>query len=217
MADIVLPIGRAGGAAADPQSLAELNSALPVLSLGVRAGDRELALGYIKQITRSHERRNEAVLQLEPYAGTLFPEGSGDNSAAQFQTSEYFPGERAEVVPGPVTTEQVALQRTTLYTSTLFEAVVRANGAGINNIDEDLGVNELTSGSKSLRYMNVLQQVRPVDIYEIYVSPLDGGILWGVKYLDCWFNNMNRSVNTDGNTILEDQTLEVTRTRLYSE
>ena len=63
MADNILPIGTVPATAG---SANDLPSALPVLSLGIRAGSGQpLPLGYAQSIARTHTRKVEGILQIE--------------------------------------------------------------------------------------------------------------------------------------------------------
>jgi hypothetical protein len=204
-ADNILPIGNIPSA----ESNDLLTSALPVLTLGIRSSDGDTPIGYCEGITRTHTRKVEPVLQLEPYVDGTFSNGS--NASATFkeqgqihQTSTYYPGERVEVVPGPITDEKVQLSRTVLYTSTMIEALMRTHfgeaGEGVN---------------KGQDIVSLVQQTRPFTIFEIYVSPLDGKIIWGIKYNNCFATNMPRTVKIEDTKIMEEIEFEVTNCRYY--
>jgi len=215
MADNILPIGTVPE---NPTSYADLKSALPVLSLGIRGGVGDIKpLGYAKSITRTHSRKVDPILQLEPYLngtfddsqGNTLPTGSDPNfvDGANFQGNlTHMPGERVEVVPGPITDEKVKLSRTILYTSTLFEALMHLHG----------GAKTPDVNNTKARYINLLQQTRPFQIYEIYVDPLTGDIFWGIHYRDCFAENLPRTVSTEDTNMTEDIDFTVTKTRFYT-
>lgn len=204
--DNILPIGNVPSSEAN----SFLTSALPVLTLGVRASDGDTPIGYVKSITRTHTRKVEPVLQLEPYVNGTF--GSGSNASATFkaagelhQTSSYFPGERIEVVPGPITDEKIQLKRTVLYTSNLIEALMRVHfGESGENVNKGMSI------------VSLVQQTRPFDVFEIYVSPIDGKVIWGIKYNQCFATDMPRTVDIDGTHIVEEINFEVTNARFYT-
>jgi len=217
--DIVLPIGTLGNAANEDALTSQgsgdtnMRSALPVLSLGIRTGAGDTPLGYTQSIARTHTRKVEAVYQLEPYADGTFKEQDASLNAgvnANIQDALYWPGERIEVVPGPITDEKVKLGRTALYSSSLFEALMRANIGP----SQKANINDNTGGVAN-HFVTALQQVRPFQIYEIYVSPLNGDIFWGIKYVDCFATAIPRSVKRDDTTIMEEIDFEVTRSRFY--
>lgn len=204
--DNILPLGNIPSAEANDL----LTSALPVLTLGIRGRDGDTPIGYAQSIDRTHTRKVEAILQLEPYVDGTF--ASGSNSSPTFkaagqlhQISSYYPGERVEVVPGPITDEKVKLSRTVLYTSTLMEALMR-----IHFGTKEEGVN------KGQHIVSLVQQTRPFTIFEIYVSPLDGKVIWGIKYNGAFAHELPRSVKVDGTNIIEDISFEVTNTRFYT-
>lgn len=211
---IILPISKA---AAREASSAEFTAAttpgiaLPSISLAMRFGPTNKAIGYINQFARTHTRSLVHLKQLEPYPnGTFSSAASSMNFNTDYGTSQYFPGETVEVVPGPLGDESITLQRYALYTSMLFEAVVRADGADIARTDYTTkNINDIASG----RLVSLLQQTKACLVLEIYVSPIDGSTIYGVQYIDCWFSDMGRTVAQGTNFIQESGKLEVTRTR----
>ncbi len=187
----------------------QLTRALPVITLAIRGGLMgDKVIGYVTGITRTHTRTVERLHQLEPFS----------TEAGGFQTlaktgNDYFPGEAIELVPGILGEETVALTRYALYTSTLFEAFMRAGGAGDANNQTPVDVNnpELES-----RYTSLLQQVRPVNVYEYYVSPITKKVLWGIIYYDGWFTDMGRRITVGTDTvIMEEATIAITRSRPF--
>lgn len=205
MAQRILPITDK-----DINSDTELTRALPVITLAVRTGSGQTAIGYISELNRTHTRDVTRLYQLEPYTG------NNDYKTLRETHNTYFPGEAVEVVPGRVSDETLELTRYALYTSTLFEAFMRANGSGDNN-DKDIKDVNATGSQNEFRYVNTLQQVRPVNVYEYYISPVSKNILWGIVYYDCWFTNMGRRVGVTGDTVISEQaTLQVTRTRPWT-
>jgi hypothetical protein len=191
------------------QTNSDLKNALLVITMGVRVGDQVKTVGYIQELDRVHTRKNTHIKQLEPYVNGTFGGNSGD---IDFNKSEYFPGETVEVAPGPLDEETVKITRTTLVTSTMFEAFMRAGGGGSL---QDGAVSDVNDVTQTNRYVSLLQQVRPIDIYEMYISPIDKTVIWGLKYEDCWFRDMARTVKINEAVIIENATLDVTRTRQY--
>ena len=189
----------------------DLKNAVLVTTMGVRIGDQLKSVGYINSFDRTHARKNSHLKQLEPYVNGTF---GGSAAEIDFNKSNYFPGETVEVAPGPLDDESLKLDRYTLYTSTLFEAFMRAGGGGtLQDGKADANIN---NAQQTSRYVNLLQQIMPIDIYEVYISPIDKTIIWGIKYEDCWFKDMGRSVKAGGEAMInEGATLDVTRTRQY--
>jgi len=190
------------------QANSDLKNALLVITMGVRVGDQIKTVGYISELQRTHSRTNTHLKQLEPYVNGTF----GGNSNVDFRTSNYFPGETVEVAPGPLADETIKITRYALYTATLFEAFMRAGGGGIL---QDTQIQDVNNVSQISRYVNLLQQIRPIDVYEVYISPFDHTVIWGIKYEDCWFKDMGRNVKVTDAVINEDATLDVARTRQY--
>jgi len=184
-----------------------LANALHILTIGVRVGEQQKAIGYVTRIERTHARTNTHLKQLEPFPNGTFASGLDSNFGGdvfeKYPKSMYFPGETVEVAPGILEDETVRIARYVLYTSTLFEAFVRANmGQEVNDT--------------SVRLVSLLQQVKPVELFEFWLSPYDGKILYGIHYQECWFRNMGHTVETGRDAVIsEDAELDVTRTRPF--
>lgn len=190
-------------------SNAQLKKALLTITMGVRVGPTFKSIGYIQELDRSHKRTNTHLKQLEPYPNGTF---GGSGADVNFNDSEYFPGETVEVAPGVLGDETITVKRAVLFTSTMFEAFMRAGGGGVN---ED-GIPAADINNLDNRYVSLLQQTRPIDIVEMYISPIDGKVIWGVRYEDCWFQDLSRNVSAGKeSTIIESSILDVTRTRQY--
>jgi len=185
-----------------------LTSALHILTIGVRVGEEQKAIGYVSKIDRKHSRNVTRLHQLEPFANGTFANSLqeskfGEEATLVYPTSEYFPGEAIEVVPGILNEETVSLTRYILYTSTLFEAFVRANSRKDVN-------------DTSLRLVSLLEQVKPVELFEFWLSPINGNIIYGIHYIDCWFTEMGHTVEIGRESVVaEDGTLAVTKTRPF--
>jgi hypothetical protein len=191
------------------QSNSQLKKALLTITMGVRVGPNFKSIGYIQELDRAHKRVNTHLKQLEPFVNGTF---GGSSTNVNFNDTEYFPGETVEVAPGVLDNETITVKRAVLFTSTMFEAFMRAGGGGVN---ED-GIPAADINGLDNRYVSLLQQTRPIDVVEMYVSPIDGKIIWGVRYEDCWFADLSRNVTSKGDaTIIESSTLDVTRTRQY--
>jgi hypothetical protein len=66
--------------------------------------------------------------------------------------------------------------------------------------------------------VNILQQVRPFEIYQIFVSPLTGAVLWGRKFGGCWLTSVGEvTPESDKNEpILENGEITATYVRPLS-
>jgi len=193
------------------QTTSDLKKAVLVTTMGIRVGDQLKSIGYINSFSRTHSRQNFHMKQLEPYVNGTF---GGSAAEIDFNKSDYFPGETVEVAPGVLADEAIAIERYTLYTSTMFEAFMRAGGGG--TIQDGIGDSNINNAEQVTRYVNLLQQIKPIDVYEVYISPIDKKVIWGIMYLDCWFKDMGRNVKVGTDNIInETASLDVTKTRQY--
>lgn len=191
------------------QNNSQLTKALTVITMGIRIGDQNKTVGYIQELDRTHSRTNTHLKQIEPFPNGTF---GGKSGAMDFNNSSYFPGETVEVVPGILGEEMIKINRVALLTSTMFEAFMRAGGGGTKEDGTPSNVNNVEQTS---RYVSLLQQIRPIDVFELYISPIDYTVVWGIKYEECWFKSMNRTVRVNDSSIIETADLDVTRTRQF--
>lgn len=199
------------------------HSAIQSITMGIRIGNDKYAIGYIHQFKFDMKRDNKPIWQIEPY-----PDVRGDDSGAASikntytarnfdENTSYWPGEIIEVIPGKMGPIEITLSRYALYTANLMAAVTRATGSGVYN-STPVAPNLMESDNPIIKYVNILQQVRPFDIYQIFVSPLTGGVLWGRKFGGCWFNTIGETVpDSDKNEpILEEGKVNATYIRPLS-
>ena len=73
------------------------------------------------------------------------------------------------------------------------------------------------NGTQPNNYVSLIQQVRPITMYQIYYSPLDGSMIYGREFQECWFTNLGEdSGNADDNhPILDNAIMIATRVRPY--
>jgi hypothetical protein len=112
---------------------------------------------------------------------------------------------------GPV---EITLDRYALYTANLMAAVSRATGGGVyDNVETAPNLQE--SADPVIKYVNILQQVRPFEMYQIFVSPITGSVLWGRKFGGCWFNSIGeKTPESDKNEpVMENGKIQVTYIR----
>ena len=197
------------------------HAAIQSITMGIRVGDFQYAIGYIQSFSFDMKREAKAIWQIEPYPNVLGDKGSDQAgvkatySVQKFdETTKYWPGEAIEVIPGKMGPLELKLNRYSVYTANLMAAMMRSSGAGVYNstptqphIIEDI--------QASIDYVSLLQQVRPFDIYQIFVSPLTGAVLWGRKFGGCWFTTIGeKSGEAEKNDpIMEEASVQATYLR----
>jgi hypothetical protein len=108
------------------------------------------------------------------------------------ENTTFWPGEAIEVIPGKMGQIDITLDRYALYTGNLMAAVLRATGGGVYD-STPVAPNLQESAATVIKYINILQQVRPFDLYQIYVSPMNGAVLWGRKFGGCWLTELGET------------------------
>lgn len=175
------------------------HSSIQSITMGIRIGSQKFAIGYIHKFSFSMERDNKPVFQVEPY-----PDVKGDDSSAAGMSStftprvfdentSYWPGEAIEIIPGKMKPLTLTLHRYSLYTANLLAAINRASGSGVYD-GLEVPPNLMETDTPVIKYVSILQQVRPFDIYQIFVSPITGGVLWGRKFGGCWITKIGETV-----------------------
>lgn len=111
------------------------NSYLPdtpisILSLSVRVGRQQLAIGFIQSIGFSMDREVEEYYELTPYAPNDFGTLTAIFNNQSFNESLVAEGEPVTLIPGVQKPITVTLTRPMIYSSTLMEAVFKSGGAG---------------------------------------------------------------------------------------
>ena len=199
------------------------HSMIQSITMGLRFGTQQFAIGMIHKFSFTQTRDAKQYYQIEPYADVLgdSPQvnpGKGLKSSftpVEFDEAlKYFPGEAVEVIPGKQGAIELTIDRYSLYTANLLAAVTRASGSGVYDSDA-IAPNLDTTASPVIKYINILQQVRPFDIYQIYVSPITGKVIWGRKFGGCWFKEIGEEVpESDKNEpIIEKATMLCTNIR----
>ena len=216
----ILPINRAKGGGGWDESSGQLpKAAIQSITMSVRFGEQKYAIGYIQQFKWSISRDNAVLHQIEAYPNGTFGEGGTWGSVGFSGTNQasYWPGEAVEVVPGKQPGIDITLNRYALYTSNALSAIVRSDNAGTEE-DTPIATNadiNITGATGYLQYVSLLQQVRPVDIHQIYYSPVDGKPIFGRRFEECWFKTYGEEIpDADKNgPILENAVLTATRIR----
>ncbi len=218
----VLPINRAKGTGGYNEGDLYPRAAQQSVTMGIRVANTQYAIGYVQEFNWSMDRDNKVLHQIEPFPNGTFGAGSFD---VNFPDANYWPGEPIEIVPGKVGGIKIVLKRYALYTSNLLASVFRVqekvDGAPVGNIVEDVaGMTDPVNmnGTSPNNYVSLIQQVRPVDIYQIYYSPYDGTMIFGRKFEECWFTSIGEDAGTaeDNVPILDNGELIATRVRPYN-
>ena len=221
----VLPINLSTGGGGYNAADAYPKAAQQSITMGVRVGNSQYAIGYVQEFTWSMKRDNKVLQQIEP-----FPNGTFGNSGAfsvDFPAAFYWPGEPVEIVPGKVGGIEITIKRYALYTSNILAAAFRVNekvtGIATGNIDESTMLAGTAdpvnlNGTQPNNYVSLIQQVRPITMYQIYYSPLDGSMIYGREFQECWFTNLGEDSGTadDNHPILDNATMIATRVRPYN-
>jgi len=171
------------------------HSSIQSITMGIRIGNQKFAIGYINKFSFEMTRDQKTIYQIEPYPDILgddsSPAGIGTTyTARKFdENTRFWPGEAIEVIPGKMQPLKLTLERYSLYTANLMAAIARASGSGVYDPTET-APNLQETAPAIIKYISILQQVRPFDIYQIFVSPITGGVLWGRKFGGCWFTKI---------------------------
>jgi hypothetical protein len=212
LANRVLPISNKNANSSIPKA------AIQSITMAIRVGSNKFSIGYINEFGWDATRDVKSIHQIEPY-----PDGTFDNQAnltSAFGSTSYWPGEPVEVIPGKVDVVTITLKRYVLYTSNLLAACMRLEAAGTESVSAtkstlNTDVNDVTNVNK---YVSLIQQVRPIELYQMYISPTTGQVVFGRKFEECWFTKIAETIPTGENNeaILEDGELKCARIRPYS-
>lgn len=192
-------------------------AAIQSITMAVRVGPQKFAVGYIQEFGWSADRDVKPLHQMEPYPDGTF-DGSATLSGHTFGQTMYWPGEPVEVVPGKISVITLTLKRYVLYTSNLLAAMCRIHSAGTEDTDvlptDNATVNDVTAVNQ---YVTLIQQVRPLEVYQMYISPTTGRVVFGRKFEECWFTKIGETIpNAEANEpILEEGELKCSRIRPF--
>jgi len=193
-------------------------AAIQSITMAIRVGPNQYAIGYVQEFGWDAARDAKALHQMEPYPdGTFSSSETLDDS--DFIDSNYWPGEPVEVIPGKIDIITLTLKRYALYTSNLLAALMRISAAGTEDTDVLPTTNDVVNDVSSVnQYVTLIQQVRPIEIYQMYISPTTGRVVYGRKFEECWFTKIGETIpNADTNeAILEEGELKAARIRPYT-
>jgi len=161
-------------------------------------------------------KRDAQVLhQIEAYPNGTF-ESATNLSTAKFGQTFYWPGEPIEVIPGKVGGIDITLSRYALYSSNLMRSLMTIDGAGTEDTTQIQNNNQIQySGPLQNPYVSLIQQVRPVYIFQQFLAPTTGNIVFGRVFEEAWFTDIGEEIPTAevNGPILERGTLIATRVR----
>ena len=207
----------AGGAISDTDTTPK--AAMQSITMSLRFGDHDMAIGYIQSFNWSMERTATPYHQIEAYPDGTF--GGGSIANAEFTSSFYWPGEPVEVIPGKVGGIQVTLSKIAFYSANLLRTLMKIQGAGTEEPNGSHGISDNSlihyTGPLQNEYVSTIQQVRPIYIKQIFLSPTTGVPVFGRVFEECWFTNIAEVIPdaaTNG-AIIENGTLMATRMRPY--
>jgi len=192
-------------------------AAIQSITMAMRVGPQKFAIGYIHEFGWDADRDVKALHQMEPY-----PDGTFDGAATLenniFGQTTYWPGEPVEIIPGKIDVITLTLKRYALYTSNLLAALMRINAAGTEDGDVLPVDNSVVNDVQAVnQYVTLIQQVRPVEVYQMYISPATGQVVFGRKFEECWFTKIGETIpDADTNEpILEEGELKASRIRPF--
>lgn len=209
----------AGNTRDDADTAAIPKAAIQSITMAVRVGwGQEYAIGYIQEFNWSMRREAQVLHQIEPYPNGTF----GDVvslATAKFGQTYYWPGEPIETIPGKVGGVEVTLNKYALYSCNLLRSLLVCDAAGTEHATLPTNNSEIHySGSGQNEYVSLIQQVRPVFIYQYFISPNTGEKIFGRVFEEGWFTDIGEEIpQADRNgPILERGRLLVTRLRPYT-
>ena len=216
IADRVLPLNWTTATASDTTDAIPV-AAIQSITMSMRFGyGKNYAIGYISKFAWTTQREKQVLHQIEAYPNGTFGGGSLNNN---FASSLYWPGEPVEVVPGKLNAIEISLSRYVLYSSNLLSSLLKSDGAGTED-EFPVGNNgdlQIASGSQN-PYVSLIQQTRPVFIYQQFTSPISGKVIYGRVFENCWFTDIGEEI-ADAKTneaIIENGKLTCTRMRPFN-
>lgn len=217
----ILPLNWATGADGQPVDEAVAyppKAAMQSITMAIRAGkDKRFALGYIKSFNWSMNRASTTLHQIEPYPDGTFSNANSFDTAS-FSTSFYWPGEPVEVIPGKVDAIDITLDKYAMYTNNLLRSLLSIEGAGTEHVTGVTNNADIHyAGTGQNEYVSLIQQVRPVYIYQIFINPITGNSAFGRVFEECWFESIGEDIPdaSQNGPITENGKLKATRMRPF--
>lgn len=199
------------------------DSVIQSISMGIRFSDKYYAIGYIQKFGWSSTRDAKELYQIEPFPNGTFDTGyTLDANSPSFLESDYWPGEVMEIVPSKLGAIDIDLGRYVLYRSNLLSILMQIERAGTDETEASLpgpAVTHPMDGNATIteynKYVTLIQQVRPIQIYQIYINPITGKPIFGRHFVNCWLTNLGETIpEANANEpIMEDGKAKATRIR----
>jgi len=213
----IFPLNWATGAGGRVQDTDRIpKAAIQSITMAVRFGDgKQFAIGYIHEFNWSMRRDAQVLHQIEPYPNGTF-ENATNLATAKFGETFYWPGEPIEVIPGKVGGIDITLNKYALYTSNLLRSLLSIDGAGTEHTTGIQNNSDIHyTGDLQNEYVSLIQQVRPVYIYQQFISPTTGQVIFGRVFEECWFTDIGEEIPQapQNGPILERGKLMATRLR----
>jgi hypothetical protein len=208
------------------------NGVINILQASVRLGNKgpSMAVGLVQKLEWSIKRKTKEVYQLEALPNVIFgiprTPSSDLTVIGQYERAgDYYPGEPIEIVPGVQEPIELTLERAVMNSGTGLEALL-ATGDAAEYAPYNAGVGyepfiaqsafATTESGDPARGINPLQQVRPLALYSLIFSPTTGEIIYGIKFIDTWIEEIsgwNLEAAGDG-PIIESIKMRCPRIRL---
>jgi hypothetical protein len=204
----------AGGKVLDTDRIPK--AAMQSITMATRFGDgKQFAIGYVQEFKWTMRREAQVLHQIEPYPNGTF-ESATNLAAAKFGQTFYWPGEPIEIIPGKVGGVEITLSKYALYSANLLRSLMVIDGAGTEHTTQAQNNSDIHyTGPTQNEYVSLIQQVRPVYIYQQFLAPTTGDIVFGRVFEECWFTDIGEEIPTAerNEAILERGTLTATRIR----
>ena len=191
-------------------------AAMQSITMSIRFGDgKQFAIGYVEEFKWAMKREVQVLHQIEAYPNGTF-ESATNLATAKFGQTFYWPGEPIEVIPGKVNGVEITLSKYALYSANLLRSLMTIDGAGTEDATQIQNNNQIHyTGALQNPYVSLIQQVRPVYIFQQFLSPTVGSIVFGRVFEECWFTDIGEEIPTAevNGPILEKGLLTATRIR----
>jgi len=197
-------------------------AAMQSITLSLRfGGGLQFPIGYVQGFNWSMQRSAQAYHQIEAYPnGTLGDPVSSVEGvpAVSFTESTYWPGEPVEVIPGKVGGIEISLSKIAFYSANLLRSLLKIDGAGAEDTERITNSGDMHyTGIGQNEYVSLIQQVRPIYIHQIILSPTTNTPVFGRTFEECWFTNLSEDIPdaSENRAVVERGTLLATRMRPY--
>ena len=196
-------------------------AAIQSITMALRVGkDRPFAIGYVQAFNWSMTRDAQALHQIEPYPDGTFS-AANTFDTAEFGNTFYWPGEPVESIPGKVGLVDITLKKCAMYSNNTMRSLLVADGAGTSHELEDIPASNADlhyTGAAQNEYISLIQQVRPVYIYQSYINPMSGTNAFGRTFEECWITSLGEEIPeaSQNGPVMENTQLKATRIRPFA-